>query len=76
MKQPRSRWWYAAIATLVFAFVDQFNYFLKLIGWRRFISEWLIVLGIRNVLEVVTCFDRRRHYASLRIQARAARARD
>ena len=76
MKQPRSRWWYAAIATIVFAFVDQFNLFLKLIGWKRFISEWLIVLGIRNALEVATCFHRRRHHASLRIQARCARAGD
>lgn len=56
MKNPRSRLWYAAIAVVVFAFVDQYNYFLKLIGWRRFISEWLIVLGIRNAFEVATCF--------------------
>lgn len=55
MKQPRSRLWYAAIAVLVFAFIDQYNAFLKLIGWRRFISEWLIVLGIRNAFEVATC---------------------
>lgn len=56
MKNPRSRLWYAAIAVVVFAFIDQYNAFLKLIGWRRFISEWLIVLGIRNALEVATCF--------------------
>lgn len=56
VKQPRSKWWYAAIATIVFAIVDQFNLLLKLIGWRRFISEWLIVLGIRNAFEVATCF--------------------
>jgi hypothetical protein len=56
MKKPRSRLWYAAIAALVFAFVDQYNLFLKLIGWKRFISEWLIVLGIRNALEVATAF--------------------
>ena len=56
MKKPRSRLWYAAIATIVFAFVDQYNLFLKLIGWKRFISEWLIVLGIRNALEVATAF--------------------
>lgn len=55
MKNPRSRLWYAAIAVVVFAFVDQYNHFLKLIGWRRFISEWLIVLGIRNAFEVATC---------------------
>lgn len=55
MKNPRSKLWYAAIAVVVFAFVDQYNYFLKLIGWRRFISEWLIVLGIRNAFEVMTC---------------------
>ena len=54
MKQPRSKWWYAAIATIVFAIVDQFNLLLKLIGWKRFISEWLIVLGIRNFFEVAT----------------------
>jgi hypothetical protein len=56
MKNPRSRFWYAAIAALVFAFIDQYNYFLKLIGWKRFISEWLIVLGIRNFFEVATAF--------------------
>ena len=56
MKNPRSRFWYAAIATIVFAFIDQYNLFLKLIGWKRFISEWLIVLGIRNALEVATAF--------------------
>jgi membrane protease YdiL (CAAX protease family) len=56
MKKPRSRLWYAAIATIVFAFVDQYNLFLKLIGWKRFISEWLIALGIRNALEVATAF--------------------
>ncbi len=56
MKNPRSRFWYAAIAVLVFAFIDQYNYFLKLIGWKRFISEWLIVLGIRNFFEVATAF--------------------
>lgn len=56
MKSPRSKLWYAAIAIVVFAFVDQYNYFLKLIGWRRFISEWLIVLGIRNAFEVATAF--------------------
>ena len=56
MKNPRSRYWYAAIAALVFAFIDQYNHFLKLIGWKRFISEWLIVLGIRNALEVATAF--------------------
>ena len=39
MKNPRSRYWYAAIAVLVFVFVDQYNHFLKLIGWKRFISE-------------------------------------
>ena len=55
MKIPRSRLWYAAITVLVFAFIDQFNTFLKWIGWKRFISEWLIVLGIRNALEVLTC---------------------
>ncbi len=55
MKSPRSKLWYAAIAVVVFAFVDQYNYLLKLIGWRRFISEWLIVLGIRNAFEVMTC---------------------
>lgn len=55
MKNPRSRLWYAAIAVLVFAFIDQYNALLKLIGWRRFISEWLIVLGIRNAFEVATC---------------------
>lgn len=36
MKNPRSRLWYAAIAVVVFAFIDQYNAFLKLIGWRRF----------------------------------------
>ena len=56
MKNPRSRYWYAAIAVLVFVFVDQYNHFLKLIGWKRFISEWLIVLGIRNAFEVGTAF--------------------
>lgn len=56
MKQPRSRWWYAAIATLVYAFVDQYNAFLKLIGWRRFFDEWLVVLSLRNAAEVITCF--------------------
>src|SRR5688572_19754858 len=55
MKIPRSRLWYAAIIGLVFAFIDQFNTFLKWIGWRRFTSEWLYVLGIRNALEVLTC---------------------
>lgn len=54
MKKLRSRLWYAAIAVVVFAFIDQYNYFLKVIGWRRFISEWLIVLGIRNAFEVAT----------------------
>lgn len=56
MKNPRFRLWYAAIAVVVFAFIDQYNAFLKLIGWQRFISEWHIVLGIRNALEVATCF--------------------
>jgi membrane protease YdiL (CAAX protease family) len=55
MKSPRSKWWYALIAIVVFAFIDQFNGFLKLIGWQRFIGEWLIVLGIRNTFEVATC---------------------
>jgi uncharacterized protein len=55
MKIPRSRWWYAALATIVFAFVDQYNALLKFIGWKRFISEWFVVLGIRNVFEVATC---------------------
>jgi membrane protease YdiL (CAAX protease family) len=55
MKIPRSKWWYALIAIVVFAFISQFNGFLKLIGWRQFISEWLIVLGIRNTFEVATC---------------------
>jgi uncharacterized protein len=56
MKSPRSRLWYGAITAIVFGFIDQFNTFLKLIGWRRFTSEWLYVLGIRNALEVITCF--------------------
>jgi membrane protease YdiL (CAAX protease family) len=56
MKIPRPRLWYAAITALVFGFIDQFNAFLKLIGWRRFTSEWLYVLGIRNTFEVITCF--------------------
>jgi CAAX protease family protein len=55
MKIPRSKWWYALIAIVVFAFISQFNGILKLIGWRQFISEWLIVLGIRNTFEVATC---------------------
>lgn len=56
MKRPRSRLWYAALAAVVFAVTDQFNALLKFIGWRRFFDEWLVVLGIRNALEVATCF--------------------
>ena len=56
MKIPRSRLWYGAITAIVFGFIDQFNTFLKLIGWRRFTSEWLYVLGLRNLFEVITCF--------------------
>jgi membrane protease YdiL (CAAX protease family) len=56
MKIPRSRLWYGAITAIVFGFIDQFNTFLKLIGWRRFTSEWLYVLGLRNAFEVITCF--------------------
>ena len=55
MKIPRCRLWYAAITALVFGFIDQFNNFLKWIGWKRFTSEGLYVLGIRNALEVLTC---------------------
>ena len=55
MKNLRSRLLYAAIVVIVFAFIDQYSYFLKLIGWKQYISEWLYVLAIRNAFEVGTC---------------------
>jgi len=55
MKSPHSKWWYALIAIVVFAFIDQYGLFLKWIGWKQYISEWLVVLSIRNTFEVATC---------------------
>jgi CAAX protease family protein len=55
MKNLRSRLLYAAIVVIVFAFIDQYGWFLKLIGWQQYISEWLYVLAIRNAFEVGTC---------------------
>src|ERR1044071_837375 len=55
MKNLRSRLLYAAIIVIVFAFIDQYGWFLKLIGWKQYISEWLYVLAIRNAFEVGTC---------------------
>lgn len=55
MKNLRSRLGYAALIVLVYVFIDQYGYFLKLIGWRQYISEWLYVLAIRNAFEVGSC---------------------
>ena len=55
MKIPHSKWWFALIAIVVFAFIDQYGLFLKWIGWKQYISEWLVVLSIRNTFEVATC---------------------
>src|SRR5262245_45056723 len=55
MKNLRSRLGHAALIVLVYVFIDQYGYFLKLIGWRQYISEWLYVLAIRNAFEVGTC---------------------
>ena len=49
--KPRSRTWYAAIAMLVFVAIDHLGDLLHLFNLRRFMP-WLLVLALRNLLEV------------------------
>jgi membrane protease YdiL (CAAX protease family) len=40
----------------VFFAAENLHYLIRLVGWRRLSDEWLIVLGIRNSVEVALCF--------------------
>jgi len=55
MSKPRSRTWYAAVATLVFLAANYLSDLMRLLQLKRFMP-WLVVLGIRNTLEVSLCF--------------------
>ncbi len=55
MPKQRSRAWYAAVAAAVFAASQQLNPLIRVLGLRRF-ADWLVVLGLRNAVEVALCF--------------------
>lgn len=55
MKRPNSRWWYAAVAAVFFAIADNLSYLMRFLDLKQFFSS-LVVLGLRNILEVVLCF--------------------
>ena len=55
MNKPRSRAWYAAVATIVFLVANSLNDLMRPLDLKRFMP-WLLVLGIRNTIEVTLCF--------------------
>lgn len=55
MKRPNSRIWYAAVAGIFFVVADNLSNLLRFFDqWRS--VPWLVVLGLRDLLEVVLCF--------------------
>lgn len=55
MKRPKSRGWYAAVATVFFVIADNLSYLMRFLDLKRFVPS-LVVLGIRDILEIVLCF--------------------
>lgn len=55
MKIPNSRGWYAVVATIIFVVADNLSYLMRFLDLKRFVPS-LVVLGFRNILEVVLCF--------------------
>jgi len=55
MKSPNSRGWYAAVAGIFFVVADNLSYLIRFLDLRRFVP-WLVVLGVRDLFEVVLCF--------------------
>lgn len=55
MTQPRSRAVYAVIAVALFLIAQNLDYVIRFFGLQRLV-EWTLLLGIRNVFEVVVCF--------------------
>ncbi|HEY4126315.1 MAG TPA: CPBP family glutamic-type intramembrane protease, partial [Rhizomicrobium sp.] len=49
--KPRSRTWYAVIAIVFFIAIDHLGDLLHQFNLRRFMP-WLLILAIRNILEV------------------------
>jgi len=55
MRRPNSRRWYAAVATIVFVVANNLPHLMRFLDLRRFLPS-LVVLGFRNILEIVLCF--------------------
>jgi membrane protease YdiL (CAAX protease family) len=55
MRESGARFRVAAIALAVFALAQPLNLLLRALELRRWL-DWLVVLGIRNALEIALCF--------------------
>ncbi len=55
MKIPNSRGWFAAVASIIFVVADNLPYLMRFLDLRRFVPS-LVVLGFRNILEILLCF--------------------
>jgi len=55
MKRPNSRGWYAAVAAIIFIVANNLPYLMRFFDLKRFLPS-LVVLGFRNILEIVLCF--------------------